>query len=113
MEFNRVPPASAQPEERQPISRATAIVLTLGFVLASATAFTFAFWTGFCSLFGETCSDADQNKINVLNGMGLAFGIGGPILVAWWRRAAVWALTPLLLAAGGLVAWLIDEIFDL
>ena len=114
MELNQGPPVSTESGEgRQPISRITAIVLTLGFVLASATAFIVAFYTGFCTLFGETCSEAEQSRINVLNAMGLACGIGGPILVAWLRRAAVWALTPLLLIAAGLVAWTTDVLFDL
>ena len=114
MEFDPASPAPTRSAEgRQPISRVAAIVLTLGFVLASATAFIFAFGTSLCSLFGETCSEAEQNRINALTGMGLLFGIGGPILVAWLRRATVWALTPLILAAAGLVAWQIDQIWDL
>jgi hypothetical protein len=51
MEFKRVSPTSTRPiEGRRPISRVTAIVLTLGFVLWSATAFIFAFGTSLCSL---------------------------------------------------------------
>lgn len=114
MELNQVPPSSARRAEgRQPISRMAAIVLTLGFVLASATAFVFAFGTSLCSLFGETCSEAEQNRITVLTGLGLVFGIAGPVLVAWLRRAAVWGLTPMILVAAGLIAWEIDQIWDL
>ena len=113
MELNHPPASSGPAEGRQPIGRITAIVLTLGFVLGSATAFVFAIGTSLCSLFGEICSDAEQNRITVLTGMGFVFGIGGPILVAWLRRAAVWALTPLILAAGGIGAFWIVQMFDL
>ena len=114
MEFNRVQPAPTEPiAGRRPISRVTAVLLSLGCVLASATALIFAFGTSLCSLFGETCSDAEQTKISVLTWTGMALGVGGPIGVAWLRRAAVWAITPLILVVAGLVAWGIDAVWDL
>ena len=114
MELNQVPPASTPPAEgRQPISRVAATALTLGFVVASLTAFYISFLMSLCTLFGETCSEAEESRINVLTGMGLLFGIGGPFLVAWLRRAAVWALTPLIIAAAVIIGWQIDQIFDL
>ena len=114
MEFNPDSPAPARPAEgRRPIGLATATVLTIGFELVAAAALVVAFYTSLCSLFGETCTSAEQTRINALTGTGLALGVAGPILVAWLRQAAVWALTPLILAGAGLVLWLVDVVLDL
>ena len=83
----------------RPISRSTAVALMAGFELAATLAFFLAVGTSLCSLFGETCSAREQLTIALLTGTGLALAIGGALLVAWLRRAAVWALTPVIIAA--------------
>ena len=84
---------------RRPISRRAAIGLTIAVFALTALAFWISFGLSLCGLFGETCSPGTERAMQVLSSAGLVLAIGGPILVAWLRRAAVWALSPLVVAA--------------
>ena len=94
----RTPPARPRRWQR-PISRRTTVGLTVGFVGAALVAFFYAFGISFCGIWGETCSPHEELAMTVLNVTGWVLLVGGPILVAWLRRAVVWALTPVVVAA--------------
>ena len=84
----------------RPISKSAAVGLTLASFGAAFSAYWVALAIGMCGFYGETCSAGELRTQQRLIIAGLVLTIGGPILVAWLRRAAVWALSPAALVAG-------------
>lgn len=101
MTFDTIHTPRTRPRRwNRPISKRSAVGLTLAFFGAAFSAFWVAFGLSLCGLYGETCSPGDLRAQQAMVLAGLTLALGGPILVAWLRRAAVWALSPAALVAG-------------
>lgn len=65
------------------------------------------FYTALCSLWGEECSAREDAIVKIATTGTVVLGFGGPFVVAWLRRSAVWALTPFVVVG---LAWMLTVI---
>ena len=74
------------------------VALVAGLVISLGLAFT-AFAVSLCALWGEQCTDAEEQQISLLMLAAVGVFLLVPVAVAWVRRQARWLLAPLIEAA--------------
>jgi len=84
---------------RQPrISRVVAVILVVASEVGAVVVLLIGIFVGLCALFGEDCSSGEDMIVTIAPIGTLILGFGGPFMVAWLRRNAVWALTPFVIS---------------